>query len=274
MNKWGKRSHRCRLMIIKNGNSSYIQRHHGQPYLAYVITSTHRRFNSTYKQLTNALPRFFNIIRRQSVSHNDSRIMGHAQVNVLSLILTHISVWDEIGSKSENELGENDWVFVFEDDIGVVTAPLVKFIYKRIHARRRYAIPTNIVAKTIEEGLKLAKNDGILYLGTCGPVFMDNDTNIQNSRNRLIQFRRGVYFCTHAIAYTKWRARRFWSDLATYRLFHREVGSDTIAREWQRLSKTYPFSAATNIHWPPETGHYGLFFQDRGNLPSIIQGWT
>ncbi|CAF4063522.1 unnamed protein product [Rotaria magnacalcarata] len=274
MNKWIKRSYHCRLTIIKNGNSSYIQSHRGQPYLAYIITSTDRRFNSTYKELTNALPRFFNIICKQSVLHNDSRIMGHGQVNVLSLILTHISIWDEIGSRSENELGENNWVFVFEDDIGVVTATAVRRLYRKIDARRNYAIPANIVAKTIEEGLKLAKNDGILYLGMCGPVFMDNATTIQYSRDRLIQFRRGLYFCTHAIAYTKWRARRLWSDLATYGLFHREIGSDTIAREWQRLSKTYPLSAATNIHWPPGTGHYGLFFQDRGKHPSIIQGWV
>ncbi|CAF4471022.1 unnamed protein product [Rotaria socialis] len=274
MNQWGKQSNSCRFLIVNNRNSSHSQSYRGQRYLAYIITSTSPRFNATYTELTTALPKFFKIIRKPSVSHTDSRIVPNNYVRVSSLLLTHIDTWHEIGSKSDHELGENDWVFVFEDDVGIVPPAIMNSFYRKIYTIWKYAKPNPILGKTIEEGLKLAKNDGILYLGACGPVFMDNDTNIQNSRNRLIQFRRGVYFCTHAIAYTKWRTRRFWSALATYRLFQREVGSGTIAREWQRLSKAYPFSAAANIHWPPNTGHYGFFYQTRGNHPSIIQEKT
>lgn len=99
---------------------------------------------------------------------------------------------------------------------------------------------------------------------------MGNGSDIVYSQYGLIRFRRGLHFCTHAIAYTKWRARKNWDELAMYQLLHNEVGSDTISREWQRLSKNYPLSVATNIEWPPNTGHFGFFFQDRGRLPSII----
>jgi hypothetical protein len=120
----------------------------------------------------------------------------------------------------------------------------------------------------------MAKDDGVLYLGTCGPEYVDNITTIRYSDDGLFQFRRGSYFCTHAVAYTKWRARRIWGDFAVYKFFHNEVGSDTIARQWKALSKTYPISVATNVHWPPGTGHYGFFYQDRGVFQSLIQGWT
>lgn len=124
----------------------------------------------------------------------------------------------------------------------------------------------------IETGLEMAKKDGILYLGTCGPEYKDNETTMLTSSDRLIHYRRGFYFCTHAIAYKKWRARTFWGELAAYRFLHNEIGSDTIARKWQILSNTYPISVASNIHWPQGAGHYGFFYQARGRFESIIQG--
>lgn len=120
----------------------------------------------------------------------------------------------------------------------------------------------------IEQGLRMAKDDGILYLGTCGPEYPPNITTTLYSSDGLFKLRRGAYFCTHAVAYTKWRARRIWSDFAVYRFFHSEIGSDTIARQWMYLSKNFPLSLAANIHWPPTTGHFGFFYQDRGAIPS------
>ena len=59
--------------------------------------------------------------------------------------------------------------------------------------------------------------------------------------------------------------------MAIYRLLHNEAGADTIARQWQALSKTYPVSAGTNVEWPPNTGHFGFFYQARGLFQSTIQ---
>lgn len=125
--------------------------------------------------------------------------------------------------------------------------------------------------EAIEKGLELARKDGILYLGTCGPEYFNNETSIYQSSDGLITYRRGFYFCTHAIAYTKWRLKTFWNDLAIYRFFHNEAGADTIARQWQILSKTYPISMGVDVHWPPGTGHFGFFYQARGLFVSSIQ---
>ena len=116
----------------------------------------------------------------------------------------------------------------------------------------------------------MARSEGILYLGTCGPQYVDNITNIRYSQDGLFEYRRGIYFCTHAVAYTKWRARRIWNDFTMYGFLRTTLGSDTIARLWQNTSQTYPISVAANIHWPPNTGHYGLFLQDRGTFSSSI----
>ncbi|CAF0862463.1 unnamed protein product [Rotaria sordida] len=117
----------------------------------------------------------------------------------------------------------------------------------------------------------MAKDDGILYLGTCGPEYVENQTDIQHSVDGLFQFCRGIHYCTHAIAYTKWRSRTIWGDMAAYTFLHNEVGVDAIARQWQRHSKTFPRCAAANIQWPDGTGHFGFFFQDRHAFWSTIQ---
>lgn len=119
--------------------------------------------------------------------------------------------------------------------------------------------------------MKLAQDDGILYLGTCGPEYVGNESTIEYSKDGLFPFFRGVYYCTHAVAYTKWRSRRMWGDLASYMFLHGDDGSDTMARQWQARTKTFPRSVAGNIEWPPGDGHYGFFFQDRFHIRSTIQ---
>ncbi|CAF4596725.1 unnamed protein product [Rotaria magnacalcarata] len=145
MNKGGKQSNNCRLLIVNNRNSSHSQSYRGQPYLAYIITSTSPRFNFTYIELTTALPKFFKIIRKSSVSHNDSRIVRRGDVRVLSLLLTHIDTWHDIESRSDRELGENDWAFVFEDDVAIVPPAIMKSFYGKIYTAWNYAKPNPIL---------------------------------------------------------------------------------------------------------------------------------
>lgn len=123
----------------------------------------------------------------------------------------------------------------------------------------------------LTEGLELAKKDGILYLGTCNPDFRDNGTIIEQNNNSVFEYRRGVYFCTHGVAYTKRRAKTLWGEMSAYRFLHSEIGADTIAREWQIRSNTFPISIAQNIHWPPGSAHYGLFYQDRDRFSSTMR---
>ncbi|CAF3293188.1 unnamed protein product [Rotaria socialis] len=266
-----KQSKNCQAAIWNNMTASHLANPRGPPYLAYIISGIPQRHNSTRKQLRDALPGFFNFNHKQPVSLNDSRILRTVDMKVSSLLLTYIDLWNDIGARSPIELRENDWIFLFEDDVAIIPRRIMKSFYKRIYEKWRYRSPNPNLAKTIEQALELAKNDGILYLGTCGSAYVNSSTGVSYSRDGLIEFRRGTHFCTHAIAYMKWRARRMWDDLAVYRLFHNAFGADTIANHWQKLSKTYPFCIAPNIHWPPGTGHHGFFFQDRGTHTSTIQ---
>lgn len=117
---------KCQPITTTSTNVSTVSRNQSSPYLAYIIAFTEKRFNATFQDLTAALPGFFKIQRIQSVSHNDSRLIGAGDMQVASLLLTHISIWNEIGSKPDTEVAENDWVFVFEDDVNVVPINIMR----------------------------------------------------------------------------------------------------------------------------------------------------
>ena len=129
---------------------------------------------------------------------------------------------------------------------------------------------TLLTLDILEQGLELAKHEGLLYLGTCQPNYTDDGTNIPRLRDGVTQYRHGVYYCSHAIAYTKWRARTLWGDYATYRFLHNEFSVDRIGRLWQIYSKTFPLSIGTNIEWPEGKSHFGFFFQNRDRLNATI----
>lgn len=251
-----------------NSSQSQSRQRRGPPYLTYIISVSTQRFNRTKNNLESRLPNFFNTKKKQPVSRNDSRMYRNgADENAASLMLTFIDLWDEIGALPNTEYSDNDWVFIFEDDVNVVPNSIIQGFYPKIFAQWNYSNPNTSIAGIVEQALEMGKDDGIIYLGTCGPEY-ENNSKIYYSYDGLFELRRGVYFCTHAMAFTKWRARRIWGDFAVYKLSHGESGSDTIARQWMIRSRNFPISVAANIHWPPTTGHYGFFYQDRGAVPS------
>ncbi|CAF3824585.1 unnamed protein product [Rotaria sp. Silwood1] len=262
--------HNCNVFDLYNSSSRNIRNSSGPPYLAYIISSIPARFKFTKSNLNNALPNYFNIKKKQSVPYNDSRINFHSSIQFSSLLLTYVDLWNEIGAKPNAELKENDWIFLFEDDVNIVNITLIERFYQQIYAKWKYKDPQHSLKGIIEQGLKMAKDDGILYFGACGPTYVQNITQVEYTADGLFAFPRGIHFCTHAIAYTKWRARTIWGAFASYMFLHHEVGTDTIARAWQLLRKTFPRLAAGNILWPPGSGHYGFFFQDRGAFLTTI----
>ena len=66
----------------------------------------------------------------------------------------------------------------------------------------------------------MARQEGILYIGTCAPTYVDNITNIRYSLDGLFEYRRGTYFCTHTVAYTKWRVRTIWHEFTVHVFTH------------------------------------------------------
>ncbi|CAF3459880.1 unnamed protein product [Rotaria socialis] len=266
MSNAGKQMNDCQPMFISEVNSP-SRRRQGPPYLTYIISSIPQRFNSTLKELNTVLPGFFNVKHKEPVPHSDSRILRHGDMNASSLLLTNIDLWSAFGWSSSANYSDNDWILIFEDDVRIVSPEIMKTFYEETNITRNHINSSHIIAKTIEESFELAKNDGILYLGTCEPLF--NDSKIHHSFDGLMQIRRGMHFCTHAIAYTKWRARKYWNDISISRLLHYEFTLPKIVREWQRLTKTYPFCTAPNVNWPLDSTYFGFFYPDNGTYASI-----
>ncbi|CAM4777211.1 unnamed protein product [Rotaria magnacalcarata] len=267
MSQAGKEMNDCQPMFISKVNSPSLRRRQGPPYLTYIISSIPQRFNSTMKALKTVLPGFFNVKHKEPVPHSDSRILRNGDMNASSLLLTNIDLWSAFAWSSSTDFSDNDWILIFEDDVRIVPPEIMKTFYGETNLTRNHTNSSHIIAKTIEEGFELAKNDGILYLGTCEPPF--NDSKIHYSSDGFMQFRRGMHFCTHAIAYTKWRARKYWNDLSISRLLHYESTLPKIVREWQRLTKNYPFCIAPNINWPLNSTYFGFFYPDNGTYASI-----
>ncbi|CAF4868591.1 unnamed protein product, partial [Rotaria magnacalcarata] len=133
-----KQSKNCQAAIWNNMTPSYLANSRGTPYLAYIISGIPQRYNSTLMQLRDALPGFFNFNRKQPVSHNDSRILRTGDVKVSSLLLTYIDLWNDIGARSAIELRDNDWIFLFEDDVAIIPRSIIKSFYKTIYEKWKY----------------------------------------------------------------------------------------------------------------------------------------
>ncbi|CAF1416860.1 unnamed protein product, partial [Didymodactylos carnosus] len=237
----------------------------GPPHPAYVLSSVPARYSFTVSNIEKALPGYFKFEHFQAIPFNDTRINGNVRQS--SNLLSHIDMWLNLSSRSDHEYGDNDWCFVFEDDVNIVD---LKNHFPHIYSKWNYSNPHHSLRGIIEQALKLADLDGILYLGTCGPEYPNNNSEIIYTSDNLFEFRRGAYFCSHATAFKKWRLKTLWIDYSVYQPVAEFKGVDGIAKAYQIISKKLPLSMASNIHWPPGTGHFGFFFQDRGAHKSTI----
>lgn len=119
--------------MLNNITQSSSHRKKGAPYLAYIISAIEKRRNFTMNCLNERLPGFFNISHRSAVSHNDSRIVRNGDRQVSSLLLSHIDLWTEFGSKPEAEYADDDWLFIFEDDVDIVPLHIVESFYPNVY---------------------------------------------------------------------------------------------------------------------------------------------
>ena len=108
-----------------------------RPYLAYIINGVPRRENFTQNILKKRLPGIFNIVKRTAVPHNDTRVVRHGDKHVSALLLTHIDLWTEFGSKLETEYSDHDWVFIFEDDVDIVPPNIAETFYQDASISKR-----------------------------------------------------------------------------------------------------------------------------------------
>ena len=129
-----------------NYGSVILNNRRGPPYLTYIISSLPQRLNSTMKELKAGLPRFFNINHKLPVPLNDSRILRSGDVHVSSLLLTYVDLWRSFGSRPEAEYRDGDWMFVFEDDVGIVPPHIMKAFYGKIYKKWKYSNPKRWLA--------------------------------------------------------------------------------------------------------------------------------
>lgn len=115
-------------------------------YLTYIISAVPQRLNFTSTVLNTRLPGFFNTHYKLSVPHNDSRIFYKAGIHAASLMLTYIDLWREIGSKPDTELSQNDWVFVFEDDVDIVPIGILKAFYSKVYLHLNGSATSTVLA--------------------------------------------------------------------------------------------------------------------------------
>lgn len=131
---------------INNSIASSVQKSRGPPYLTFIISSVSHRFNRTFYNLNIATPGYFNIQQRRPVLKNDSRITVNRDTKVASLLLTYVDLWDDIGARPESELRDNDWIFIFEDDVNIVPLEVVENFYPDIHTKWNYSNPNTSIA--------------------------------------------------------------------------------------------------------------------------------
>ncbi|CAF1129313.1 unnamed protein product [Adineta ricciae] len=174
---------------------------------------------------------------------------------VSSNLLSFIDLWTyEIAKYStSNEL---QWSFIFEDDVNFVPPS-------------NFSLKTYINAiEQLMDHPEIQSKHGFFYLGICGPTFSNNSSLLTNkeSNNTLVS-RKGYGWCSHAMSITTKRARDFWFHMSSYRPSP-EGGIDLYLRQYSIQSKNEYYILGSNVHWPSNTGHFGIAYQDRKRFRS------
>lgn len=132
-------SKECKMSVANHSSPIRSRKHNGPPYSTYILSAVAKRINFTSRILNTRLPGFFNITYRNCVPYNDSRIFKTSGIAAGSLMLTYIDLWKEIGSKPAEELDENEWVFIFEDDVDLVPLHILKDFYNKIYTTLNFS---------------------------------------------------------------------------------------------------------------------------------------
>ena len=136
-------SHDHKMLNLTKSNFSKPIRKRGPPYLTYIVSAISKRLNSTMKNLHEKMPGFFNIHHRKSVSFNDSRILRSGDMKVSSLLLTYVDLWSYFGSRPESEFADNDWMFLFEDDVDIVPMSVIESFQPKLSPKWNHSSPNH-----------------------------------------------------------------------------------------------------------------------------------
>ena len=230
---------------------------------AYVITADCRssRFRVTKQNIEGAFPNFFDVICFRSIPFNDPRVDPRTEPlwkKYSSNQLAFIDLWSYVIPKHSMR-DELQWSFIFEDDVNFNNASEV-FLPNYISALQELMKDPDVQLK-----------DGFIYLGICGPMFL-NTTHplIANNTNGTLFSQKGYGFCLHSSGITARRSKLFWSEIASYRPNIPDASLDLQLRDYSVRSKNYFRTFGSNFLYPPGTGHYGVAYQDRGRFSTTV----
>jgi len=130
-----------------NSTSPHTRPARGPPYPTYIISISPNRYNRTRNNIETMVPNLFNIQIKHPVSRNDSRMYTNGvDPGASSLMLTFIDLWTDFGAQPESAYSDNDWMFIFEDDVNVVPYSIIQGFYPKIFAQWNYNSSNSSIA--------------------------------------------------------------------------------------------------------------------------------
>ena len=227
---------------------------------AVVLSNNHTRFASTEKclveagfhdiEIFQAINIRSNIIDEycRNLTNDPKRFKDEKLRKIVSNRISFLNILTSFRDEPSNISSENDWRFIFEDDIASF----------KVHVRN-YPI-------LIYHGMELAKKDGIMSLGTCGADQL-GESDFYNS----IEYRKIVGPCAHAFGLAKWRTRSFIDEIEKYenKIKTFDVFDHIVQNIFLNKSDGI-LLVGVNLHSPYDWHHRGLFWQDRITFKSDI----
>lgn len=227
----------------------------------YVVSVDDARFNNI-KPLLNAL----GIEIHQHVPHPfDSEVVLKAieefplgwdlDIKIRGKCMSNrMAFFDLVHNFANDKNAKNtSWRLIFEDD-----------------ADLHPSLKPSQAQKAIQEGLRLAADDGAMFMGVCMPV---NCTDNRTLTDSSIVAAKCTGICAHALAFTKWKAKIIASlidELLKPGNPHRTQNFDEMLQFYSIEHKILALGLNLKSPIPDVYEHYGLFFQNRGKFPSFI----
>lgn len=252
----------CKSVLEDKFNGLVVNRYYPIPWDAEALE---QRYRHDYQQFLNC-KRTADGERVWDSDADDKQVLSVVEKKVISNMIGFIDLLFDFAAEPRNVSDENDWMLIFEDDIGV-------------HPGARE--PTCDVL----QGLEMAKREGLAFLGRCGKLKCNKAEKrtgeaATGSETKISRCFDGT--CAHAWAVTKWKARLIpGAALALIcqasQPAYMDVGLLLISQKihptvfiGENLDAFHEVYKGNGKFAKPEDDHSGLVFQDRAKYPTTI----
>ena len=179
--------------------------------------------------------------------------------------LSLVATWDRLLRRfaSDPNLADDDFACIFEDDIAL-----------------HDDVSHTVARRAILHGMDLARKDGLLYLGSCGPLCRDDAYDwLEN-----VEYKRCSNLCSHAVCVTRSKAGTLMSEMKSaweadfkkYNYTSTDKKGHCIDQMLRKYAEhnTNIWTVGSNL-WSMQWVWYGdqlmgLFYQDRWHTKTTI----